>query len=152
MELPKFLTFEYGPVIWGSEEGMSDAAALVHAVDSVVGRSVACLYREELKTVRPSTGSLGGLSETLKQMWYLVSHELWARIEVRKMKVDECAAFERHSYTQMSAQRICYPVYLFQPRKTDRKICVDGPCRLVWNNKETHVLMLNEDSCVCFPV
>lgn len=36
-ELKRWCIYEYGSVMWGSEEGMCGAATLVHAVDAVSG-------------------------------------------------------------------------------------------------------------------
>lgn len=67
---------DYGRMLWGSDDGMCGAAALVQAIDSVVGRVVAEPYYRKLREMCPTLDSLSRMTEVQKQMKLVVLEHL----------------------------------------------------------------------------
>ena len=74
------------------------AAALVHALDTVRGRSVARCYQKKLEELRLQIGSLSGLAEVVRQMKSQVPAQLYACVELRWLRKAEKQACEREPY------------------------------------------------------
>lgn len=90
---------QYVTVLWGADEGMWASSALVHAIDTITGRSVGRCYLDKPCIVRPAVVSLAVMAWVLRQMKELVPPHMYSCVELQKVKKSDLQDVEKGPYT-----------------------------------------------------
>lgn len=79
----------YGKCLWGSDDGMCCAAAIVHAIDSMRRQHVAMSCMEKMKKIRRVVRNLAVITELVQQMCDQGPAHMNAWVELRWLKKKE---------------------------------------------------------------